>query len=248
MRYLPRKSISKAARTWLQAKTQEINALPDQSAKKARAEQLWDSTSNNSNRTEIRKVLESMASGLTRCMYCESNFGTDIDHFAPKTDYPESAFAWKNFLLACSYCNSNQKRTQFPLDPTSNAPLLIDPSAEDPMEHLTLTPKTGEYRPKKASLKGVETIRVFGLNTRTELVGGRSNAWKGLQSLVEKYGRHRGLGDEREARRLKKTICEYPFSAVFLYFLKFAERQDAARFIGDECVQVLTLYPEMKQW
>ncbi|NOY25886.1 MAG: HNH endonuclease, partial [Oligoflexia bacterium] len=105
-----------------------------------------------------------MASGRARCMYCEDSLGTDIDHFRPKADFPQRAFAWPNYLLACSHCNSNLKRNAFPIDGNGD-PLLLDPSADNPAEHLLFSPSTGEF--VSVGAKGQESIRVFGLNDDT---------------------------------------------------------------------------------
>jgi hypothetical protein len=102
-------------------------------------------------------------------MYCDDSRGTDIDHFEPLERAPLRAFVWVNHLLACSFCNSNQKNRKYPVD-AEGACLLVDPTAEDPADHLTLRLSVGTYDP--LSPKGEETIQVFGLN-RSELVKGR---------------------------------------------------------------------------
>ena len=57
-----------------------------------------------------------MAPGVQRCMYCLDSLGTDIDHFEPKSRRPLRTFCWHNHLLACSRCNSNYKREEYPCD------------------------------------------------------------------------------------------------------------------------------------
>ncbi|MBW8876770.1 MAG: hypothetical protein JF614_17545 [Acidobacteria bacterium] len=118
-----------------------------------------------------------MASGLERCMYCEDSEGTAIEHFWPKSVYPERAFDWLNYLIACSRCNSNFKRDQFPLD-AAGAPLLVNPSEEEPLDHLSFSPSTGRFEPR--SPKGDPSIDVFGLNrttlTKGELLLGQASS------------------------------------------------------------------------
>jgi uncharacterized protein (TIGR02646 family) len=118
---------------------------------------------------DVRELLERMAHGVHRCMYCEDSLGTDIDHHQPIAEAPLRAFDWLNHLLACSHCNSNYKRDAYPSD-ADGACLLIDPSAEDPAAHLTLLLASGEYQARGP--KGEETIQVFGLN-RSDLIEGR---------------------------------------------------------------------------
>ena len=69
-----------------------------------------------------------------------------------KSRRPIRTFDWSNLFLACSHCNSNAKRNKFPVDPATESPLLIDPTSDDPLEHLALSPSTGEYVP--IGLKG----------------------------------------------------------------------------------------------
>jgi uncharacterized protein YbaR (Trm112 family) len=81
---------------------------------------------------------------------------------------PLRTFDWLNDLLACTHCNSHHKRDQFPC--VDGVPMLIDPTAEDPADHLRLVLAAGHYAPLTS--KGRETIDVFQLN-RPVLVRGR---------------------------------------------------------------------------
>ncbi|MFD1364783.1 HNH endonuclease family protein [Actinoplanes sichuanensis] len=114
-----------------------------------------------------------MAPGAERCMYCGDNQGTDIDHHEPMARDPLRTFDWLNHLLACSHCNSHHKRDRFPVD-EHGRPLLIDPSVEDPFDHLLLSLSVGEYR--ALTEKGVQSIEVFGLN-RPILARGRQQTF-----------------------------------------------------------------------
>ncbi|WP_156427859.1 hypothetical protein [Thiohalocapsa sp. ML1] len=74
-------------------------------------------------------------------MYCEDSHGTDIEHFRPKTPFPECLFVWTNMLLCCAECG-RLKGKQFPTD-AMGEPLLIDPTVDAPWEHLDFDPETG---------------------------------------------------------------------------------------------------------
>jgi hypothetical protein len=63
---------------------------------RARAHRLWRQRKNRAFE-EIRSVLNLMATGRSRCMYCEDNEGTDIEHFYPRASDTERAFLWENF-------------------------------------------------------------------------------------------------------------------------------------------------------
>jgi hypothetical protein len=63
-------------------------------------------------------------------VYCERRLrGATIDHFWPKSRYPERLLTWENWLLACRDCNSNKGDT-FELD--EGSPRLINPYDENP--------------------------------------------------------------------------------------------------------------------
>ena len=49
-------------------------------------------------------TLKHMMGERERCMYCLDSHGTDIEHFWPKTPYPERMFFWPNLLLCCTEC------------------------------------------------------------------------------------------------------------------------------------------------
>ncbi|EFE74634.1 hypothetical protein SSIG_02186 [Streptomyces filamentosus NRRL 11379] len=135
-----------------------------------------------------------MAPGHQRCMYCGDSQGTDIDHFEPKSRAPLRTFEWLNHLLACAYCNSNQKRNRFPRSETDGSPLLLDPTLQEPLEHLRLVLPVGTY--KGLTPQGDACIAVFGLNNRGALVDGRRTAYVTAKHSVELWriatdrGRH----------------------------------------------------------
>ena len=155
--------------------------------------------------------LVEMATGLSRCMYCEDSMGTDIDHFAPKSTYPDRTFTWDNHFLACSHCNSNLKRAEFPVDPNGDS-LLINPVIDDPRDHIVFTPSTGRFIAQDS--KGEESIKVFGLQ-RQICVDGRRNAWTGALALVRDFVTQTDGGSVDSANACLRTLQENPFRAVY---------------------------------
>lgn len=122
-------------------------------------------------------ALRRMAGDAERCMYCLDSHGTDVEHFWPKTPYPERMFGWTNLLLGCTECG-RLKGDRFPLE--SGAPLLVDPSAEDPWEHLDFDSDTGNLMARvdaasgAPSRKGEATVDLLQLDAREAL----SNVYK----------------------------------------------------------------------
>ncbi|HAN46134.1 MAG TPA: HNH endonuclease [Cyanobacteria bacterium UBA8156] len=117
-----------------------------------------------------------------RCAYCESQitavtYGA-IEHFFPKSRYPDRTFAWENLLLACDVCNSRKGDT-FPLDAADGTPLLVNPCAEDPAVHLQFdwNPITRLASIYGRDRRGETVVALFDLNGtagRTDLMARRS--------------------------------------------------------------------------
>ena len=231
MRRLARPALSLRSQRVLEERQKKVDKAPDP---RAEAKRLWNIRQNRTFQ-EIATLLTSMASGLSRCMYCEDSEGTAIDHFWPKAVYPNRAFVWDNYLLACSHCNSNAKRDQFPLD-SSGTPLLIDPSVDDPGIHLFLSPSTGIYR--ELTEKGKHSKEVFGLN-RGVLVQGRIHAWRVAEVLIVDYAHLRRDGRHADAAKILNTLADQPFSGVTLQLRRLARMPGAENLIRPECLQAL---------
>jgi len=188
-------------------------------------------------RSEILEKLREMASGRDRCMYCEDSMGTDIDHFKPKALFPEDCYSWDNHLLACSHCNSNQKRDEFPTD-DQGAGLLLNPAADNPVEHLRLSPLTGLYTSRTA--RGLKTIEVLGLN-RDTCAGGRRDAWTALIALVGTY--ETATEDERNATL--SAIKHHPFQGVRAHLSEVLGSPNPGIFLSNSIIQTLYRNPEL---
>lgn len=75
------------------------------------------------------------------CGYCEEICKGDVDHFKPKTRYPEGVYQWSNWVLACPFCN-NSKGEQW------SAQGFVNPcessAAGRPESHFVFDTLTGE--------------------------------------------------------------------------------------------------------
>ncbi|MBI3467364.1 MAG: hypothetical protein HY000_30510 [Planctomycetes bacterium] len=146
-----------------------------------------------------------------KCAFCESRvthvaYG-DVEHFRPKGGYRQSpeddlvqpgyywlAYEWSNLFFACQLCNQRFKRNHFPLldtakratshvmDVSVESPVFLDPSAEDPAEHIAFRE---EYAyALDGSARGEATIAALGLN-REELVEVRRDRLAWLKNAFE---------------------------------------------------------------
>jgi hypothetical protein len=219
--------------------SKELAAVPVEKQTKA-ARALWEKSGTRTRvYRPLKSILQQMALGLEQCMYCGADFGTDVDHFDPIARSPLRAFDWLNHLLACTTCNSNHKRDRFPTD-ADGRPLLIDPTAEDPFEHLTLSLSTDVYHPR--SDKGDATIEVCGLNRR-ELMEGRRRA-RGVVAFCLRGWAATG-GAEQDARlgEVAQLIREQPFGDVCQAMLRQAVAPGAELIFSD--AEVAGLEPDM---
>lgn len=219
--------------TTLSTLTAKLKTFPaGERVKQARA--LW--RSRRTARVGIKHELSGFAAGRDRCMYCGDNEGTDVDHYQPLALAPLLTFTWLNHLLACSTCNSHHKRDVFPLD-AAGRPLLLDPTVDDPFEHLTLSLATGRYWPR--SQRGQVTIDVCGLN-RDILTRGRQTAFQAVTFMLPRWTEYLVAGDETGMKTVVHTIREQPFADVVQAMLRYASSPGAAQVFADR-VETLDL-------
>jgi uncharacterized protein (TIGR02646 family) len=217
----------------LATRLKELSAqLQADDANANRARTRWNSA--RSERSDIRIYLARMAPGIERCMYCGDNIGSDIDHFEPISRAPLRTFDWFNHLLACGFCN-NRKRSKYPCDETGKG-LVIDPTSEDPSEHIRLVLRTGRYR--ELTLRGELTIGIFGLN-RGDLVQGRYDAFM-TRGAVLCYAQLLIAQDrEDEGRQRLAAMREEPHASVLRAMVNVVGMEGAEDVLGTDVFNAL---------
>lgn len=227
--------------------SQREEAQDRRQAQYAEAQRLWGgSYKDNKAFDEVRKVLrEDMAPGHGYCMYCEYSPGSTIDHFWPMEKDPTRAFAWDNYLWSCSPCNSDFKGTQFPLD-KSGRPLLVNPTRDDPREHLQFTPHDGKL--VGCTPKGEKTIQILGFDRRGDLDSTRAFAFRNVQRLIIDYGDACAKDDSARALEAQRDLCCHPHASVLSALIELLESPGGARFVASRCADVLAAYPEVRSW
>ncbi|QNG99910.1 HNH endonuclease [Pseudomonas sediminis] len=109
---------------------------------------------------EIKNVL--FQSSLQKCAFCETKPGEsgniEVEHFAPKSIYPELAFKWENFLPACRKCNGSKDDHD-----TLNNPIInpYDTNPEEIFHYNDIQIAANDAHEEIGKL----TIRVCGLNS-----------------------------------------------------------------------------------
>lgn len=240
---LYRQSLPTSADSYLRAVTARISAA-DEGDRATVSERAWRSKSRDRFR-EVRQTLSAMCSGVERCMYCEDSAWTAVDHFVPRAEDPLLAFAWSNYLAACTTCNSNYKRDAFPRR-TDGTRLLIDPTRDEPPEHLVFSPGTGLYDEASESDMGAESIRVFGLN-RAMLARGRRDAWHMLQLAIIAYAHSREQGDDEQALRYQAVVARQPFAGVLKALVRVVGSEGMVG-VTPQCLAAIDARPEVREW
>jgi uncharacterized protein (TIGR02646 family) len=102
---------------------------------------------------------------LDKCCFCETKLGEEskymeVEHFHPKSIYPNEVVEWENLLPICKRCNGKKS------DHDTKQEEIIHPVKNNPKEHLKLE----NYRLKGLTELGKRTIGVVNLNDRERLV------------------------------------------------------------------------------
>jgi len=119
--------------------------------------------------------LKRMAGARDRCFYCSDSRASDVEHFIPiALDY-EQAFRWSNMLWICTPCN-RKKLKRSPI--VNGRRVLIDPSLDDPWNHLVLDVASGFLAPRylaggAVDERGEMTLRVLDILNYEALSEGR---------------------------------------------------------------------------
>lgn len=214
MLHLTPKTLSVQTQDHLDTRQADIDSKTPFDVKAKRAGSLWDSKSvsqaGNRAFTEIKTTLISMCIGVEICNYCEQSEASDIEHILPKSLFPEQAFTWINYLLACKKCNTTHKSDAiYIFDPANSANTIwvnrgtapttrdyafIHPRLEDPMDWMQLNFKDFLFyaRPPHApGTRGYEkverTLEILELNNRPNLVKYRSEAFGNYKRLLLEY-------------------------------------------------------------
>jgi uncharacterized protein (TIGR02646 family) len=182
---------------------------------------------------EIRSLLERMASERVRCMYCLDSFGSDIDHFVPRAHQPLLTFAWPNLLLACSTCNSKYKRDLYPCDETTGECLLIDPTVDNPADHLRFL--LGEGIIEGKTPKGWITIETLRLD-RSELRKGRKAIYRSCRLWLVDWHRYLLAGDLDAAAERADALRSDELGHVLNALVELSRRPHAALALRDSAL------------
>lgn len=143
---------------------------------------------NRYNKTQVKDNLKVMFNH--KCAFCESkithvDYG-QIEHFKPKSLYPDLCFEWNNFLLSCSICNGKgNKGDKFPLAHEGGP--FINPTEENPddffrFEYDTVLKKFVVFPKNDRAKKMLEIIKL----NREELANERTRELSKIVSTINR--------------------------------------------------------------
>lgn len=177
-----------------------VNNESDFEKKAAEAKSLWNKKGSPKERKaafeEIKTTLISMCVAVETCNYCEQNEANDIEHIHPKSFFPEVAFTWDNYLLACKQCNTGYKLDKCHVLDATNSPItllrkkaptvgstiaFINPRIENPNDFMMLNMQTFKFDVFDdleivEKHKAEKTLEILELNERDPLIQARKSA------------------------------------------------------------------------
>lgn len=149
---------------------------------------------------ELKKAVYEASYG--KCVYSEIKLNEEgkymhIDHFYPKSLYPEKVILWGNLMASSSICNIKKKDT----DPDRID--IVNPFEDDPKNHFYIQ----EGRLFAKDKKGRNTIEVCDLNNSSHLRNVRLKIERKLKDTLELIFENYKLCSPKAVENLK-TIME----------------------------------------
>lgn len=132
-------------------------------------------------RPEIRADATALKNSFhDKCAFCESKIShvsnPQVEHYRPKSTFPNLTFTWDNWLISCGRCNEN-KWSHFPQ--CDGSPCLINPLEDEPSLHIDFV----ESFAIEITERGKKTIDLIGL-ARSPLEEERSRWLDRIKQLL----------------------------------------------------------------
>lgn len=134
------------------------------------------------NKDYIKKPLLEMSHN--KCCYCECEIGQGekemhIEHYKPKSLYPNLVVDWYNLLPSCPHCNKQKSFHD------TGKELIVNPVEDDPKKYFYL--KNYRYYCKDTNPNSIArtTLGVLSLNDSTENVAKRFKIGEMLLKKIE---------------------------------------------------------------
>lgn len=135
------------------------------------------------NSPKIKKSLREAMLKMShkKCSYCECRLEIEskdatIDHFLPKSKYPDKIVEWENLFPSCLRCNRKKNNRE---------ETIVNPCENEPREYLGIR-KINRFRFKAIDSEGIgeNTIDVVGLNDVERVMIPRMKEWELLEERL----------------------------------------------------------------
>lgn len=218
---------------------QRVNNEPSFDKKTKKVQSLWNSKGGKKGKdafTKIGEVLYSLTIFEGLCNYCEQSEANDIEHIDPKSFFPEKAFVWENYLLACKQCNSGLKLDKCHVlnlnnelvevirgsQPPFHNVAFINPRLEDPGQFMLLNLQSFKFEilpglSRRDENRVKSTLDILELNNRDPLIQARKSAG---QHYFEKLDRLVRMLEVRTKKQLKNLLNPFDNRFDFTKTLK----------------------------
>ncbi|ETR68475.1 MAG: hypothetical protein OMM_04539 [Candidatus Magnetoglobus multicellularis str. Araruama] len=202
----------------------------------------WNSTCKDVDGiSNIRKQLLKMSN--SSCAYCGKKIGNsslDVDHYLPLSQFPYIAYCWYNLIPACKACNQSSKRDFIPSSIKSKIIVedivantienkllynhknlltelhdrIIEPTFDNPEEHIQFNPEFYYYEPKTEI--GKITINMFFNHKEV------AEEWEKLSELIKELVQH-NVSESLIIRIIDLYGYEYVGLKFYEYWLREKE-------------------------
>ncbi len=147
-----------------------------------------DKLVNRYRQNEIKKALHKMTKG--KCAFCESRVGIvgygQIEHFLPKSIYPQYTFEWENLLLTCEICNHLKGNLDTRLEPILN-PVKYNPADYFFYQDLLIRSKPDAPIFAKRTIEKCDLNRIEIASERAMMLLNFHQSERVLQAKIERF-------------------------------------------------------------
>ncbi len=168
-----------------------------------------------------------------KCAYCEQESAKDIEHYFPKSAYPDRMFRWENFLWACKNCDT-EKLDEFPVDPQGNA-VLIHPGRDEPFDYFLWDFLSGKMvlHPDPARRERARQTRDLLRLDQFSIADERRNKFENVRYLLARLVKEEPVAEDTIARLRDELAAHRPWLSIIRQLFMRPDRYqllvDAAR-------------------
>ncbi|GHU99396.1 hypothetical protein FACS189483_08610 [Spirochaetia bacterium] len=144
-----------------------------------------------------------------KCAYCECNVTEssylEVEHYKPKSIYPEKVFDWENFLPSCSPCNKTKGTHDTGIAPIIN-PYITNPDDAFLYKRIQIKPKEGVHF--EAAERTIDVCRLNSprlIDARAKIMPKLELSSMALEDAIKKYN---ATASDTEKQSIKRNIQE----------------------------------------